>query len=42
MVLQERLGEVPRNEDLRSEQNDQQVGNDTQQSGQAEVVQGVH
>ncbi|KAL3006113.1 hypothetical protein AAZX31_08G258600 [Glycine max] len=42
-----RLGDIPGvatpgKEDLRSGQNDQHVSNDTQQSGQTEVVQGVH
>ncbi|KAG5013623.1 hypothetical protein JHK86_025884 [Glycine max] len=42
--LQERLGELPPNDDHhhRSGRNDQHVGNDTQQSGQTEAVQGGH
>ena len=42
MVLQERLGETPGNEDLRSGRNDQHLNDDTQQTGQTEAMQGVH
>ncbi|KAL5172514.1 bZIP transcription factor 16 [Glycine soja] len=46
-ALKDRLGEIPGvttpgKEDLRSGQNDQHVSNDTQQSGQTDVVHGVH
>ncbi|KAH1234508.1 bZIP transcription factor 16 [Glycine max] len=43
-ALKERLGELPPNDDHhhRSGRNDQHVGNDTQQSGQTEAVQGGH
>ncbi|KAL3000034.1 hypothetical protein AAZX31_09G190800 [Glycine max] len=43
-ALKERLGELPPNDDhhRRSGRNDQHVGNDTQQSGQTEAVQGGH
>ena len=40
--LQERLGVLPGNDDVRSGRNDQPVGDDAQQSGQAEAVQGGH
>ncbi|MED6179538.1 hypothetical protein PIB30_001830 [Stylosanthes scabra] len=40
-ALKERLGELPGNDDLRSRtMNEQPVGDDTQQSGQAEAVEG--
>lgn len=40
--LQERLGELPGNDDLRSGKSDQHTHNDAQQSGQTEAVQGGH
>jgi len=40
--LQERLGELPANDDHRSGRNDQHVGNDAQQNGETEAVQGGH
>lgn len=40
MILQERLGELPENEDLRSGRNDQHVDSETQQSEQTEAVEG--
>lgn len=42
MFLQERLGELPDNKELRSGQNDQHVDSDTQQSEQTEAMQGGH
>ncbi|XP_014520949.1 bZIP transcription factor 16 [Vigna radiata var. radiata] len=42
-ALKERLGELPANDDhQRSGRNDQHVGNDAQQNGQTEAVQGGH
>ncbi|XP_044503504.1 bZIP transcription factor 16-like [Mangifera indica] len=41
-TLKERLGEVPEQEDVRSGRNDQHLSNDTQQTGQSELVQGGH
>jgi len=41
--LQERLGELPAKDDhQRSGRNDEHVGNDAQQNGQTEGVQGGH
>lgn len=42
LYLQERLGEVPGHEDLRSGRNDQHLSSDTQQTRQTELVQGGH
>lgn len=38
MVLQGRLRELPGNEDVRSTQDDENVGNEAQQTGQEEAV----
>ncbi|KAJ4728573.1 BZIP transcription factor family protein [Melia azedarach] len=40
--LKERLGELPAQEDPRSGRNDQHLSNDTQQTGQTELLQGSH